>query len=374
MRRMSDRSNRGFTLVELLVVIGIIALLISILLPTLGRARKAANTVACAANLRSILQGMQMYASQNYGHIPGSAHTTARFTYVDPTKSSPALGQNSYGTIGEDNCPAVIQTADWASPIYKVMGGKFDEGHKLDSRIGTPATVAAGKRSRWHAVRDFPGFRCPENQVLAIPFGAVSDPMISYIPSYCSAFGFMVTHNPGTGGTPITTGWSPAMSAWNPPPGYFPKLTKVGPPALKIYIGCGGKYSKNDAGPDSDLSFSSSLGGAFSDQGAWTPFSSAWFRKSALGNGLSAGSFGPDARVYSYRHGPQRPYSKGGTFRGNFGFFDGHVELLDDLASSNPAFWLPKGSVIGTTITQINNDTRIAFKLTAMPGSSYTVP
>src|SRR4051794_26088975 len=60
----------GFTLVELLVVIGIIALLISILLPTLSRAREAANTVKCSANLRSIGQGMAQYGAENRNTFP----------------------------------------------------------------------------------------------------------------------------------------------------------------------------------------------------------------------------------------------------------------------------------------------------------------
>lgn len=64
------RAKAAFTLVELLVVIGIIALLISILLPALNRARSQANTVKCQANLRSIGQALYLYTGQTKGMLP----------------------------------------------------------------------------------------------------------------------------------------------------------------------------------------------------------------------------------------------------------------------------------------------------------------
>ena len=64
------RGPRGFTLVELLVVIGIIALLISILLPSLSKARRAANRLKCTANMRSMMQGLQLYFYDNKNHQP----------------------------------------------------------------------------------------------------------------------------------------------------------------------------------------------------------------------------------------------------------------------------------------------------------------
>src|SRR5688500_20346065 len=68
-----SRKRSAFTLVELLVVIGIIALLISILLPALNRARAHANLVDCQARLRQMGQAMHIYAANNKDLLPWGA-------------------------------------------------------------------------------------------------------------------------------------------------------------------------------------------------------------------------------------------------------------------------------------------------------------
>ncbi|HMO25053.1 MAG TPA: prepilin-type N-terminal cleavage/methylation domain-containing protein [Tepidisphaeraceae bacterium] len=129
------RRSHAFTLVELLVVIGIIALLISILLPSLSRARASAQSVKCLSNLRQIGMALLMYANDNKGRVPPME------AFYDDTTVSPAgrywinvLTDRNYMKATENEsqnafvCPSTrpeVNTAFWIAPPTRVSDPGF---------------------------------------------------------------------------------------------------------------------------------------------------------------------------------------------------------------------------------------------------------
>jgi prepilin-type N-terminal cleavage/methylation domain-containing protein len=318
---MRNLRTRAFTLVELLVVIGIIALLIAVLLPALQQARKQANTLKCLSNLRSIAQAMQIYTQQNNGWIPG-ANTTGKHLW----------GLTEGQTAANAWCPTVSHIADWQSPLGRIMGMKFNTGGAL-----------ADRKERFTYLMSRPEFRCPENDFIAtsLDTGSLTFPA-TQLGSYVQAIIFtLYGTDPGYGGV----GESMSQSTQDVPDHYVPKITKVGKTSSKIFMACGAKYSNSTQYPGMPLTFRWDWGGAYADRGSFLdgPPSPCWDRSFAPGNG---GTTGVDARIYGYRHGKRVSRGPADSFRNTVAFYDGHAEVMGDLQGSDPKMWLPKDSKV----------------------------
>lgn len=122
------KKRNGFTLVELLVVIGIIAVLIAMLLPALNRARKAANEVTCASNLRQIGLAHEFYIQDNNGNqAEGSMYIGPPLEWLFWTDLlRPYLGLEKYydGTVK----PIPPEAKVMICPEDVTYGGIFDRG------------------------------------------------------------------------------------------------------------------------------------------------------------------------------------------------------------------------------------------------------
>ena len=324
------RCPRGaFTLIELLVVVAIIALLISVLMPSLAGARRLARTVSCATSARGLAQTMNVYAGEWNGAILGSGYTSNSGLLADPGATLPVLATG----VTDSNVPGgIIQPLDWMSGMARTMGIPFDQGTDQASRANRFNQLAGGFSSKTKTNNGgVKNFRCPENDIKATAYPDSSygnpHPMIAYV----TALAFQ--YRSGSGNPQYQ------MSYIGIPGSFTNRIGQVGLPSSKIFIAEGGRWWNGSGGVTTTVTISTtSPGGMAADYGPWSgpSYARSYYYQTATADG----------RGNAMRHGNRAKGAKYATMKMNVAFFDGHAETMNGLDAANPNLWAPSGTAI----------------------------
>ncbi len=347
--------GRAFTLIEVLVVVAIIALLVSILLPSLKAAREQARTSVCASRLGNILRAENLYQLENQQWIPGSLLTTGWFL------ANPGGAPKTVFIPGGSNHPVIAEWTDYATPLRRMM----QEGASLPK--GTAAADAARVRSNLLKQSMEGAFECPSNRLLADPYQpsflgshAKTIRATSYLTMRTIIRGGPSTfHDPKWSHEKTKTNAGQSES-WDVavPNDYLPRHSRLGRESMKVFVADGLRFF-DSAGPITDA-----LDGEITYNAHPSDTKGVYVADPPStrnpGSELHSREY-TTARRFSYRHGSK-------TNRLNAGFFDAHVEQLavdvGGAASTGrfrgpavePKFYYPTGSVVNN-VDDLHKDT-----------------
>ncbi len=332
-QRRFPAGSRGFTLIEVLVVVAIIALLVSILLPSLAKAREQARTTACAANLSQLTRAENIYQTQNKEWMPGSPLTTGYYWAK--------TGSTVWNPLIPGFNRMAVEWLDYATPLRAIMTGASSV-----ARTDGKSPVADTQKALWLRTTD-QLFHCPSNAQRSSAYPTAGGWPVIQSPSYLTMWTIMRAgpdvykrsaqlYSPSVPPDAIAQSdqWDVAV-----PTGYVPRHSRVGRESMKVFLADGLRYydeTKNQITYNTGVRDKK---GTFSA----TPPSTA----SANGREYNLG------REYSYRHREKSLI--------NAAFFDGHVEgLMVDFRglpkdgsgytgkAIDPRWYYPSGSVVRT--------------------------
>ena len=302
----------GFTLIELLVVIAVIGLLMSVLLPSLQKAKEAGRKVVCLAHLRSVGTGLAAYTTNYDEWLPGP-NTSG--------KHVPEQNGNPPTRVAETS---VIQKCDWYSPLFGDSLGFSTDSQSRFIDICETEFKCPSNREKYFA--EYDGSLQTEGSFITNK----SIPDLLSV-SYSSLIGFHL-YSSSREGYGVVTDRDLSTSRVTVGSGYVPKFNKVGTPGSKVFVTEGTRYRNGTSGLSLNAFYYQDDGGNYMHSGPATNNSGDPFN---LRN-CNAPELTEDVEKYAYRH----------NKRINAAFFDGHSETMQFEDSLNISLYWPKGSTV----------------------------